>query len=342
MLRGRIKDSSAIEVATVFVRAGGSTTARRRQKPLIGGRVKVVLIRSLRFCILAAMEILEIEAPAHFVHAGNLDSRSASEDPRKGNFSPRKVDIDLRDCEFIQPAAVLWCVVYGLLAARNASCRLLVPENLGVAIYLKSVELFRILSESGVEVDDRGLGGSPPTQLILPITRFNTETEVDKIANQATDRLTAAGVGAPNLYSVVAEVFAELAMNAVQHSQSEIGSVGLIQFYQADAGERFVCAVADGGIGIRRSLESNPDLRSQATYDWTAIELALEEGISGTGSNRRGIGLFGVAEDMAMPGRQLIIHSGIGLLTTGGGAAAKAMRSSVRFPGTLVSASIPT
>jgi hypothetical protein len=35
---------------------------------------------------------------------------------------------------------------------------------------------------------------------------------------------------------VVAEVFAELAMNAVQHSRSEIGSFGLIQFYQFDAG----------------------------------------------------------------------------------------------------------
>jgi len=285
---------------------------------------------------------MEIVAPARFVHAGNLDPRSASEDPRKANFPARNVDIDLRECEFIQPAAVLWCAVYGLLAARNASCRLLVPENLGVAIYLKSVELFKILQENGVEVDDRGIAGRAAAQLILPITRFNTETEVDKLANAASDRLTAAGVGAANLYSVVTEVFAELAMNAVQHSQSEIGSVGLIQFYQSDAGERFVCAVADGGIGIRRSLESNVDLRSRATYDWTAIELALEEGISGTGSNRRGIGLFGVAEDMAKPGRQLIIHSGIGLLLTGGGAAVDAMRSSVRFPGTLVSASIPT
>jgi len=146
-----------------------------------------------------------------------------------------------------------------------------------------------------VEVDDRGVGGRPAARLILPITRFNTETEVDNLGNEARDRLTAAGVGAPNLYSVVAEVFVELAMNAVQHSQSEIGSVGLIQFYESDAGERFVCAIADGGIGIRRSLESNAALRSRATYDWTAIELALEEGISGTGSNGHGIGLFGVA-----------------------------------------------
>jgi hypothetical protein len=285
---------------------------------------------------------MEIRVPANFAHAGELDPRSASEDPRKATFAERNLDIDLRDCEFIQPAAVLWCAVYALLAAqKKIPCRLLVPENLGVAIYLKSVELFKMLHDAGVEVDDRGVGGRPAARLILPITSFYTESDVDKIANDASTRLTAAGVGAPNLYSVVAEVFAELAMNAVQHSKSEIGSFGLIQFYQFDAGERFVCAVADGGIGIRRSLELNPDLRSRATYDWTAIEVALEEGTSETGSTRRGIGLFGVAEDMAKPGRQLIIHSGIGLLRTLGGIG-ETTRSSVRFPGTLVSASIPT
>jgi anti-sigma regulatory factor (Ser/Thr protein kinase) len=285
---------------------------------------------------------MEIEAPAHFAHAGDLERKLASKDPRKPGFSEPCVDIDIRECDFIQPAAVLWCFIYGLLAARtNSTCRLLVPENLGVAIYLKSVELFRLLQESGVEVDDRGVGGRPAAQLILPITRFTTESEVDKIANNTRDRLTAASVGAANLYSVVAEVFAELAMNAVQHSQSEIGSFSLIQFYQFDTGERFICAVADGGIGIRRSLESNPALQRRASYDWTAIDLALEEGTSATGSSRRGIGLFGVNEEMAKPRRQLIIHSGIGLLRTGGGTVAEATRSSVCFPGTLVSASIP-
>jgi hypothetical protein len=285
------------------------------------------------------IEVMVIESPQHFVHAGDLDPRWASQDPRKLTSS-ESLDIDLRNCEFIQPAAVLWCAIYGLLAQRSAACRLLVPENLGVAIYLKSIELFKILAANGVEVNDHGVGGRPAG--ILPITSFSTESDVDKIANEARDRLTLAGLGAPNLYSLVAEVFAELGMNAVQHSQSEIGAVGLIQFYQSDSGERFVCAVADGGIGIRRALESNEALRSRAAYDWTSIELALEEGISGTGSNRRGIGLFGVAEDMAKPGRQLIIHSGIGLLGTVGGVGPGATRSAIRFPGTLVSASIPT
>ena len=46
-----------------------------------------------------------------------------------------------------------------------------------------------------------------------------------------------------------------------------------------------------------------------------AIEEALKERVSGTADSTRGIGLSGVVEDMRQPGRQLIIHSGIGKLS---------------------------
>lgn len=287
---------------------------------------------------------MEIRVPIHFVHAGELDPVPASLDPRKAPLPDGTLDIDMRECAFIQPPAVLWCVVYQLLAiSRGASCRLLVPENLGVCIYLKSVELFRILQEQGAEVDDRGIGYRSSPQNILPLIKFTKEADVDRLANQALDRLRDSGVGAANLYPVVSEVFAELALNAVQHSESPIGAFGLIQFYESGAGRRFVCTVADGGMGIRGSLERNPDLRSKVPYDWNAIELALEEGVSGTGSKSRGIGLFGVAEDMRKPDRQLIIHSGIGMLQTASSTPKPtATRTSVLFPGTLASASIPT
>lgn len=98
-------------------------------------------------------------------------------------------------------------------------------------------------------------------------------------------------------------------MNAVQHAESRIGAYGLVQFYESERGQRFVCAVANGGIGIRRSLEKNPDFRFRVPYDWVAVELAMGERVSGTGDSTRGIGLYGVAEDMRKSsGRQLIIH----------------------------------
>lgn len=286
---------------------------------------------------------MRIQAPANFRHAGNLPGRYASEDPRTGTFSARSVDIDLRHCTFIRPPAVLWCAVYPLLvAAKSKACRLLVPANMGVATYLKTTLLFDVLRQAGVEVDDRGVRKLSKHRIILPLTRFRNEPEVEELANQALESLRDAGLGVANLHPLVSEVFAELALNAVQHSESQIGALGLIQFHQFDQGERFVCAVADGGIGIRRSLERNPELRDRVPYDWAAIELALKERITGTGSPTRGIGLFGVAEDMRKSGRQLIVHSGIGTVETSEEMESHSTRTPVLFPGTLAFASIPT
>jgi hypothetical protein len=285
---------------------------------------------------------MKIQIPDRFAHAGELRQLGPI-DPRKSPFKEGSLDFDARECNFILPAAVLWCAVYPLLArARGVACRFLVPENLGVCIYLKSVGLFELLKKGGVEVDDRDVPDLGAQKLILPLTRFDTESDVDRITNLAHDRLQETAVGAANLYPIVSEVFAELAMNAAQHSGSEIGAFGLIQFYEFSDGQKFVCAVADGGIGIRRSLERNPELTDRVSYDWNAIELALDEGITGTGSKRRGIGLFGVAEDMSKPGRQLMIHSGIGMLQAAGGSPRGAPNRTVLFPGTLASASIPT
>jgi hypothetical protein len=283
---------------------------------------------------------LNIHTPHNFNHAGELSGKYASVDPRASDFYQQNVDIDMRQTQFVRPAAVLWCAVYPLLASgRGSKCRLLVPENKGTCVYLKSVGLFSLLQERGVDVDDRGIYLKKDTQLVLPLTGFSTEFEVEQLANDALDALTATGLGSANIHPLVSEVFAELALNAVQHSESSIGAFGFVQFYESQFGRRFVCAVADGGIGIRRSLERNPALRQRVAYDWDAIELALRERVSGTGVATRGIGLYGVAEDMRKPGRQLIIHSGIGLLETSEQVESSSRRTAL-FPGTLAYASI--
>ena len=251
------------------------------------------------------------------------------------------MEVDLRKCEFVNPPAVLWCIIYPLLArSKGVKCILLVPENTGVCIYLKSLGLFKILQDSGVEVDDRGIQATVAPQVVLPLTRFDNESQVDHLANDALESLMKTRLGAPNLHPLVSEVFAELAMNAVQHSKATIGAYGLIQFYESASGPRFVCSVADGGIGIRQSLEMNPELKDRVPYDWVAVELAVRERISGTGDQTRGIGLYGVAEDMRKAGRSLIIHSGMGSLDIGEDMQSQARRTRL-FPGTLAYVSIP-
>ncbi len=284
---------------------------------------------------------MRIEVPSHFRHAGDLSPRYASQDPRDADFSESRLELDLRSCEFLRPPAVLWCVVYPLLAqSRGVPSVLLVPEDVGVCTYLKSVGLFELLKEREVVVDDRGIAQRRDQQLILPLTHFDTQDAVENLANQSLEALTSSDLGSSNLYPLVSEIFAELGLNAVEHSESPIGGFGFIQFYEFSEGRRFVCGVADGGIGIRRSLQRNPELAERIYYDWSAIELAVRERVSGTGQQTRGIGLYGVAEDMRSPRRQLIIHSGLGSLQISEDVESEARRTTL-FPGTLAYASIP-
>lgn len=285
---------------------------------------------------------LGIVAPEHFRHADELPAREANEDPRSDQFDRSDVVIDLRSCSFLRPAAVSWTAIYPLLARlRGSSCRLLIPQNMGVCIYLRSLGLFDQLKSAGVDIDDRGIGVGHGAQVVLPLTRFDTEIEVEDLANRALDSLGESGLGSTQLHPVVSEVFAELALNAVQHSESSVGAYGLIQFYDFDQGQRFVCTVADGGIGIRQSLEKNPELADRFYYDWDAIELAIRERVSGLPDKSRGIGLFGVSEDMRKPGRQLTLHSGQGMLSISERVETRARRVRL-FPGTLAFASLPT
>ncbi|MCI0629772.1 MAG: hypothetical protein L0Y44_03860 [Phycisphaerales bacterium] len=257
-------------------------------------------------------------------------------------FREPNVDIDLRECEFVRPPAVLWCVVYLALAtSRGSRCRLLVPQNMGVCVYLKSIGLFDTLRSFGVEADDRGIRARDDPNTILPITRFNSTAEASTVTNQAFDRLQASALGAANLTSVVTELFSELALNAVQHSESPIGALGCVQFFDFESGPRFGCTVADGGIGVRTSLYRNLALRARISYDWDALELAVRERVSGTGDPHRGIGLYGVSEDVRRPHHSLLLHSGIGSLEVSEELESSAKRTRL-FPGTLAFLAIPT
>ncbi len=287
------------------------------------------------------MELCLKPQKTSFRHAGELSARYDAFDPPLPSFGVGQVDIDLRDCDFVRPPAALSCVVYLSLASQRGShSRLLVPRNMGVCAFLRSLGLFDILKERGVEIDDRGIGSGRDQKTILPITCFQTTAEAAAVTNTAFAGLQDAGLGAAGLTQAVTELFSELALNAAQHSDSEIRSFGCVQFYDFGSGPRFVCTVADGGIGVLKSLHRNEALRSRVRYDWDALELAVRERVSGTGDPHRGIGLYGVSEDVRQPGRSLLLHSGLGSLEINEKLESRARRTRL-FPGTLAFLSIP-
>ena len=280
-----------------------------------------------------------ITPPPQFTHAGQLSESQLSRDPRDSRIDD--FAIDLRACEFVRPPAVLWCAIYCLLAARHGtSCQVLAPENIGVAGYLKATRLFDLLREHGVSVDDHGVVPVAPGRMVLPLRRLDMLNDVWRLGNEVGAFLSDHDLGAANLRPLVVETLGELIQNAVEHSESPIGSYGMIQYDDWQEGPRFVCVVADGGIGIRQSLMKNPALQAQMSNDWDAIELAMREGNSGTGHPIRGVGLSTVADDMTSLGRGLLIHSGSGIVS------AKDLQMRARqgslFPGTLAAASLRT
>ncbi len=201
-------------------------------------------------------EPLCIKPSTSFRHAGELSPQFDKFDPRVPSFDTPQVDIDLRECEFVRPQAALWCVVYLTLALRRGSrSRLLVPSNMGVCVYLKSLGFFDVLKDRGVEVDDRDIGARNDPKTVLPITHFETTASASSLTNTAFARLQSANLGAANLTSVVTELFSELALNAAQHSESEIGAFGCVQFVEFEKGSRFTCSVADGGTCCPRASQ---------------------------------------------------------------------------------------
>ena len=288
------------------------------------------------------MSTLEITAQRQFRHTDDLlRYQVPNNDPRRTDFDWDSVTIDLRQCEFVRPAGVLWCTVYPLLVAeRGIPCEVVVPVQSVIATYLNDLGLFDILKGAGVECDYHAPPNLERWQLVLPITQLDTISNVEELENTLIENLEHRNLSSVNVHTDVGVAFAELANNAVEHAESSIGTYGLVQFYEWNP-PRFVCAVADGGIGIRDSLQKNPWYARLALTDWDAIDYATLENVSGTSDRTRGMGLHHIVNDILPPDRELNINSGVGFFHTDGGAGPTRTRRSYLFPGTSAFINVP-
>ena len=289
------------------------------------------------------MATLEISAQRQFSHTGDLlGYQVPNNDPRRDDFDWDSVRIDLSRCMFVRPAGVLWCTIYSLLVAEmGIPCEVVVPHDIGVTSYLNRVGMFETLQNAGIEVDNLGMPAPQQGRLMLPLTRLTTMSQVEDLGEAIVENLINSNISSANVYEHVNMVFAELANNAVEHADSPIDAYGYVQYYAFEGHPRFVCAIADGGIGIRASLLKNPDHAGKMQNDWQAIEYALVENISVHG-NTRGLGLSHIVELVLPPNRELNISSGLAFVHRDGRAGILAPRSANLFPGTLASVNIPT
>lgn len=271
--------------------------------------------------------MLEIRAPRDFDAPACLASRFARryQDPRRDDFAPDGVVIDLRDCALIDPPAALWCVVYASLVRwKGIRCRVQPPNDPTLCAELAAQGFFAALSSSGTElhgsIEPRGTARD---SIVFPISDIAGAVMSEAAGYEIQGRLQQTNGISANIPGLVAEIFFELINNALEHSESPVGRFATVQVRGQST---VLCTVADGGIGITESLGHNPAVPS-LRQDQDAVLLALEEGITGTDSPTRGIGLNWVSN-----ASHLIVHSGDGLVEDGRDITPRG----VTFPGTLV------
>ncbi len=283
---------------------------------------------------------MEIVPRSDFKDARSVPAKFNRYDPRSDRFNEREVIVNLKDCTRIRTPAVMWCAVYLLLAKRRGSdCVLIAPEDPEAASYLMDLGLLAVLQQADVTVRVERWPALD-TDVLLPLTPFRNTTEAEDLTNQIHLSLMESGRGTASINHVVYETFSELANNAAEHSTSEIGAYGLVLLDTFESEGKLVCGVADGGVGILTSLLRNPQHEEYGHYDWAAMERATEELVSGTQDSYRGIGLYETVEKARIRGRELIIHSGTGVIYKGEKLTTQITGSKL-FPGTMVFISIP-
>ena len=258
---------------------------------------------------------MEIIPRPNFRDARSIPARFSRFDPRADGFREREVIVNLRECTVIHPPAVMWCAVYLLLAKRRGSdCMLIAPENPDVAANLADLGLPEVLQRAGVTVDLEvgSASNSQGTSSIDGVRKHHRSRRLDQPDSSFLDGVRVQGTASVN--HVVYETFSELANNAAEHSTSEIGAYGLVSLDTSQDGTRLMCGVADGGVGIQTSLLRNPLHEEYGHFEWSAMDRATEELVSGTLDSYRGIGLYETVEKARSLGRELIIHSGTGII----------------------------
>lgn len=172
---------------------------------------------------------------------------------------------------------------------------------------------------------------------IIRARNFKTLDDVEEIVNELILEFGSSDLVSPPLNLAAHDALAEAANNAVEHARCPEGGFALAQLRERrpSSGRSWFIevAVADGGRGIAASLGVDDDRE--------AIMRALDERVTGTGDPYRGFGLAEIERLVQYPRRELVIHSGRGLVVVTQKAGRVPAETANAFPGTLLTISIP-
>jgi len=255
--------------------------------------------------------------------------------------------LDLRSVEFVEPAGL--CGLAALLEYLIPRCE---EVNLALAgrdvpAYLERMNFFRLFggrvrTNADVASLEERRRHNPGT--LQELINFHTEPEIPGIIERISEILENQGYRLKERVAICS-VLSEVCANAAEHGASSFGAYAAVQAYHhivsgpRRRGEEVLVAIADGGVGVRKTLSRNTEYAEHTTTDNDALRLALEMGVSGTGEIGRGGGLALVAQIAARAGGSLSLRSGTGRVTVYENR--KNSRNVPQFPGAFVRVSLP-
>ncbi len=266
-----------------------------------------------------------------------VESQAASPDA--------EVCFDLSGLRSIRPGALAALATHVCAAAHAGhQVQITPPADPACCKHLEMVSGFcwNLMSLRGIRFEGKQCSGSfsyAMDDAILSMTTVDNTAEVEDLAEEVYNGFQrTGGVRSSVLLDEVVEGFWEPAINAVEHSGSDVGAFCLAWIWSARGRRIADFAVADAGVGILATLRRRyPSLSS----DREAVLKALKEGVSGLDDPQRGIGLSTTHElSKAGSGRRLMIVSGDGcVVATPSRSGGRTLRKF--WPGTLVSLLFP-
>jgi anti-sigma regulatory factor (Ser/Thr protein kinase) len=221
---------------------------------------------------------------------------------------PRNATLDLGAVEFFDPYAVvsLSVLVEFLAAQIKEEPSILLPRNLNVRSYLRRLRALEKWQKVAIlDGDCTSDSGGSQSDVLLELSRIDSKRAIVKATEQLLEIVSANLGYKRKSINAVTNTISELCFNVLDHSEGAGWAVA--QRYRRSNGSRFLwIGVADGGVGIKKSLGSRYDTSKWSHFD--AIENALKKNFSRF--TERGLGLHMVKRIVFDFGGSLHIRTG--------------------------------
>jgi len=249
-----------------------------------------------------------------------------------------KIFIDFSDLEFLYPSGINTLVVIGNYLMQKRGCS--IKQN-----FPKDAEAKNFLIESGfshtvgIKVNRDESAAPHNGSRIYKVRQFTMvdDYQIEKLIDVIEKELELSQV----VRFGVHENLAELISNVIEHSESPLPCYVMGQGYVITDRIRF--CIADAGIGIKNHLGKRyTELLDKNSVE--AIEMALQEGITGTLDNKNsGVGLSYFRQFIDICKGSFVILSGDGMYSEKWSDSEKKVNKekiNFEFPGTLIDVTI--